>query len=528
MASPLSQSRGGFSIETLRFPLAAIGIFGLLAGLGVWLVQGDFGLVPRILIAGGVLLLGIYIALDPEDVWSKVTGRGALYSGNTVLLAVAAVVILGLFNVIGSRYQSKVDLTANKQFTLSDTSIKLVQSLPQPVQVTAWLTSSDSRKQDFQTLMNDYVSHSNGKLSFSFNDPEAHPADAVAAGITATGTIVYQMADKKQTSTGTTENDISTALVKLERPLKTVYFTTGHGERSLDGFGPQDYGTIKQDLSTDNFTVTPLSLVTQRAVPDDASAVIIAGPTSPFLQEELDSLKAYVDGGGKLIILMGPNSKADFSSILQDFQVSFSGNTVFDPTQSVPQDPRVVVVNSYGSQTITQDLRDLSFFPLTTSINYPTTSPDGTTVTALAQSSASSWGSTDPTQTQQQSTDPKGPLALAVSVDAGASTPPPTSSGLPPTPTPTATNAPRLVLIGSPDLISNNSLQQVPGNETLFVNSVNWVTDEDNLINIKAPDTTPRNLVLTSSQMNLIAYSSFLFLPLAVLAAGAAVWWTRR
>ena len=67
MASPLSQSRRGFSIESLRFPLAALGIFGLLAGLGAWLVQGDFGLVPRILIAAGVLFIVIYVALDPEE-----------------------------------------------------------------------------------------------------------------------------------------------------------------------------------------------------------------------------------------------------------------------------------------------------------------------------------------------------------------------------------------------------------------------------------------------------------------------------
>src|SRR3954468_23733702 len=99
MASPMSRSRGGFSIESLRFPLAAVGIFGLLAGLGAWLVQGDFGLVPRILIAGGVLLLGIYVALDPEDVWTKITGRGAIYSGNTVLIAAAAILILALMNV---------------------------------------------------------------------------------------------------------------------------------------------------------------------------------------------------------------------------------------------------------------------------------------------------------------------------------------------------------------------------------------------------------------------------------------------
>src|SRR3989440_3731528 len=95
---------GGFSMESLRLPLAALGIFGILAGLAALLVEGQFGLIERILIAAGVLFLGIYVALDPEDVWAKMTGRGAVYSGNTLVLAVAALVILGFVNVLGSRF----------------------------------------------------------------------------------------------------------------------------------------------------------------------------------------------------------------------------------------------------------------------------------------------------------------------------------------------------------------------------------------------------------------------------------------
>ncbi|MCA1648067.1 MAG: GldG family protein [Chloroflexi bacterium] len=520
MASRSTPGRGGFSLERLRLPLAAIGIFGLLAGVGAWLVQGDFGLVPRILVAGGVLLLGIYVALDPEDVWSKATGRGALYSGNTLVIAAAALVVLGLVNVLGSRYQTKLDLTANKQFTLSDQSIKVVQALPQPVKVTAWLTGSDTRKQDFQTLLTDYQNRSGGKLSYEFIDPEARPGDAIAAGITATGTIVYTMADKKQDSTGTTEKDVSTALVKLERPEKKVYFTTGHGERTLDGTGAQDYATIKAGLERDNFTTAALNLVTARVVPDDAAEIVIAGPTNPFLAEEKDALKAYLDGGGKLIALVGPGSKSDLNDLLQAYQVSFSGNLVIDPTKGLPQDPRVVVVDSYTSHAITTGLRDLSFFPASTNITYPTAA-QGLSAVALAQSSDQSWANTNPQQIQKQDSDAKGPLALAVAVDAGASS----SAASSPT---TGTNSARVVLIGSPDLVSNNSLQQVPGNQTLFLNSANWVAQQDNLIDIRPPDTTQRTVVLTAPQMNLVAYSSFLFLPLAVLVAGAAVWWMRR
>src|SRR5215210_3836581 len=160
MASQLTKSQGGFTFDTLRPWLATAGVIALFLGFATALT----GIVPditpalttpRILLALGVLLLGVYVALDPEDVWAKLTGRGAVYSGNTLLIALAALLILGLVNVVGSRYQTKFDLTANKQFTLSDQSIRVAQSLPQPVKVTGWLTSSDSRKSDFQTLLND-------------------------------------------------------------------------------------------------------------------------------------------------------------------------------------------------------------------------------------------------------------------------------------------------------------------------------------------------------------------------------------
>src|SRR6266567_1341629 len=518
--SPAAKRGNGFSTDALRVPLIGLGIFALFAGVITGLIGGLPDIAARAMIAVGVLLLGIYVALDPEEVWAKVTGRGALASGNAVIIAAAALVILGLINVLGSRYETKLDLTANQQYTLSDQSIKVAQAVPEPVKVTAWLSASDSRRQDFQTLMSDYASRSGGKITSEIIDPDVRAADARAAGITATGTIVYEMAGKKQESTGTTEKDVSTALVKLERPQKKVYFTTGHGERSLDGFGPTDYGTIKAALERDNFTTASLNLLTARTVPDDAAEIVIGGPTNPLLAEEKDALKAYMDGGGKVIAIIGPNSKTDINDLLQPYQVSFAGNVIIDPVMSAPQDPRIIAVNSYPSHAITKDLsQTLTFFPLATSISYPSASPGGFTVTPLAQSSDQSWGNTNLQQPQKQDSDPKGPLALAVSVEKSASS---TSAATP------GTTSSRLVLISSPDLISNNSLQQVIGNETLFLNSANWVAEQDNLIDVRAPDTTPRNVTLIGWQQNLVALSSVVLLPLAILAAGAAVWWTRR
>jgi len=518
MASRAPEKRG-FSIDSLRVPLIGFGLFALFAGLITWMIGGLPEIVPRLLVAAGILLLGVYVALDPEDVWNRVTGRSVLASGNTLVIAVAALVILGLFNVLGSRYENKVDLTANKKYSLSDESVRLVQALPDNVHVTGWLTSNDSRKQDFQQLLDNYASKSGGKLTYEFIDPEQRAADARASGITATGTIVYQMADKKQESTGTTENDVSTALVKLERPQKTIYFTTGHGERSTDGSGPADYGNLKTALQKDNFTVNSLNLLTSRTVPDDASEVVVGGPTNPLLQEEKDTLKAYLDGGGKVIFLIGPGSQTDVNDLLQQYQTSISGNVVVDPVMSAPQDPRIIAITSYATHPITKDLgQTLTFFPLTTTISTPSGSQSGGTTTNLAQSSDQSWASSNMQNPARQDSDPRGPLTVAAAIDPGAS-----SAGRP-----AAGNQPRIVIFGSPDLISNNSLSQVPGNQQLFLNAADWVAAQDNLINITAPDTTPRPITLIGWQSSLIAVSSVLLLPLAILAAGAAVWWSRR
>jgi ABC-type uncharacterized transport system involved in gliding motility auxiliary subunit len=526
MATRNATSTNRFSLESLRLPLAALGFFGILAGLGAWLVDGQFDLPPRILLAGGILLLGIYVALDPEDVWGRVTGRTALVSGNVIVVAVAALAILGLINVLGSRYQTKWDTTANKQFTLQPQSIQVAQNLPQPVHATAFFPASDSRQQDFKTLLGNYAAQSGGKLTYEFIDPESHPSDAIQAGITQEGTTVFQMGDKKQNSTGTTEQDVTTALVKLTRPTKKIYFTTGHGERRLDGFDQPDYGQIKQALERDNFTTDTLNPTTTRAVPDDAAAVVIAGATTPLLQEELDTLKAYVDGGGSLFILQDPSSKADFSQLLSPYGVAFTGNLVVDPSQNYLGDVRVPVVSKYGNHATTQDLRVATFYPGATNITYPTDSAGGPTITAIAQTSDQSWGNTNPQQIQKQDSDPKGPLTIVLAIEA------PVAGAPQPTPTPgqSSPGGPkgRVYLVGTANLVANAFLSVSSGNEDLFLNAANWLASEDNLITIKPPDTISRTMLLTGPQLNLVMYSSLLFLPALVLAAGVAVWWMRR
>jgi len=95
---------------------------------------------------------------------------------------------------------------------------------------------------------------------------------------------------------------VSTALVKLERPEKKAYFHHGTRRALKDGSGPTDYGTIKQALERDNFTTATINLLTQRAVPDDASELIIAGPAKSLPARGKGHAQSVYRCGGKLIV----------------------------------------------------------------------------------------------------------------------------------------------------------------------------------------------------------------------------------
>jgi ABC-type uncharacterized transport system involved in gliding motility auxiliary subunit len=87
-----------------------------------------------------------------------------------------------------------------------------------------------------------------------------------------------------------------------------------------------------------------------------------------------------------------------------------------------------------------------------------------------------------------------------------------------------------VVIFGDADFVSNqiNQLPIQSNNRDLFLNAANWLAEQEDLINVRARPTETRQMLLQGWQSNLIFYSSVLFLPLAVLAAGVAVWWSRR
>lgn len=514
------------SFDTLRAVAGILGPILLLAAVGYWLVNGAFDTPMRLLLAAGIVLVGVYIAIDPDDVWDKLTARGSIYGGNTLVLAVAFIAILGLINVVGQRQHQRWDLTSNKTFTLSDQTLQIVSTLDQPVHMIAFYSDQDSRKTDVQDLLREYETRSNGKVDFEFIDPEARPSVAQQYQIKEFGTTILSKGDQQQRVTGTRESDFTTGLLRLVRPTqKKIYFTTGHNERRIDAFDDRAYSQLKTSLESDNFVVDTINLFSTQAVPDDTSVLVVADPRSPLFDEEKQAISDYLDRGGHLLLLGEPRQPVDLSELLTRWNVSIGKDPIVeDQRLSLGGDQLTPAVVKYPAHKITEQL-PATVYPFAAAVTAPKGSdvPRGVTFTNLAETSANSWVETDQNQVKfDDGVDPKGPFALAVAIEAQL------NPDAAPTDPSDQNPKSRVVVFGDADFVSNAAFRLPVGNRDLFLNAANWVVESEELISIRPKPTDQRQVFLTGAQTNLVFFSTTLFLPLTVFAAGVVVWWMRR
>jgi ABC-type uncharacterized transport system involved in gliding motility auxiliary subunit len=297
------------------------------------------------------------------------------------------------------------------------------------------------------------------------------------------------------------------------------------------------YNAISQALTRDNFSVAPLPLIQQKDVPADATVVVIAGPTTDLLQPEIDALKAYVAKGGKVLLLIDPPQPGspdlpNLLGFLKEWSIELGNDIVVDASgigQLFGGDASVPVVVNYPQHAITDAFRVMTAFPLARSVK----SAEGGTRSPqpLLETSQQSWAETDLKSLAggkvefTEGADRHGPITLGMAVTAPATDAPapPGANATPDAPKPES----RIVAIGDSDFAGNNALG-IQGNQDLFLNSINWLAQQENLIAIRPREARDRRLTLTADQQQRIFLLSVFVIPGLVLAGGVYSWWRRR
>ncbi len=514
--------------------LGFVGGLTLLVGLLIWNFQGVWNLGVQIAVYGGLALMGIYLIAQIPNLVAALRTRGGKQGSSALISLLLVVGILVLVNFLNYRRHQRWDLSEGNLNSLSEQSLKVALNLDREVEVLGFF-EDPGEALEFEDMMKEYQ-FASSRIGYQVVNPLKDPARVERYQVDRRDQIVVASADKTQKVNRVNEQDITNAIIKVTRDeLKVVYFLTGHGERSIDSSEADGFLATKGAVERQNYLARSLNLAVEGKIPEDASVLVAPGIRSNFLPGEVTLLDQYLAAGGKLLLMLEPQTNFEMNDFLTQYGVQVDDNFILDPSlvgQVFGLGPAAPIVGVYRPHPITEDFNYSTFFPTARSLE-AVESALGYRSQALFSSSGQSWGETelksDQRPTPDEGKDKLGPLTLAV---VSVLTPEKESDELggevPEEMEKTGQRESRLVVVGDSDFVANRFLQGPGPNLDLFLNMVSWLLQDEDLIAVRPKDPTNRKVVLNERDANILWWGLVVFLPIATLVLGMSIWYRRR
>ncbi|MCJ7610982.1 MAG: GldG family protein [Candidatus Aminicenantes bacterium] len=518
-------------METLKKYMQYAGLALLVAAALAALIWPYKKALPVILALAGLALVAVYIMLNLPDLKKGFRRRSFVYSSNLLLVVVLALGIVVLLNIVFSRFHHRFDFTEAKLHSLSEQSVQVVRSLKDGVMVRCFPDNAQMRDR-MENQMKLYAYHTPSKLKYEIIDPYKNPRVLNYYKISERNTIILESGGRQSRVTSSDEQDLTNALIKVTRQRsKTVYFLEGHGEASLDDTEAGGYSAVKEELTKIGYEVKKLSLALPTTFPQDCDLLFVPGPRNDLQPEELRTIQKYIQAGGKAFFLCDPQSAPGLASFFGNFGLKLENDLVVDEVATLMGGGMYIpFIGSYETHEITKGFRYATFFPYVRSVDALPAKPEGLTVQVLAKTSGTSWAETrfDQEPVFNKGQDTAGPISVAavavvdVKPETGKEEKAPAAAAAP------EKKEGRLAVFGSSNFVANRFVNRFPSNVNLFLNTVNWLTQESDLISILPKTPTPRALNLTPTQMRFVFYLALFILPLIFLVTGIVIWARRR
>lgn len=470
----------------------------------------------------------------------------------SVFLVLLAALFL-IVNYLGYRHYHRWDLTADKTFTLSPQTEKVLDGLKKPLDVVVFLAPTDELYGRVKELLSSYAAAS-PEVKVEYIDPDRDRARmqllAKKYNVSVANVVVFdsggrskyvekdQMVDydfsamqhggRPTIKDFKAEQAFTNAILDVLNPKKpVVYFTSGHGERTSAGKG-SGIGLFKDRLTKEGDVLHDWDSLGKASVPADADLLVVAGPTQPFLPAEAQVIETYLEKGGRALFLMDPEllpgrppsiGRSGLEDVLKTWGVTPDADVVLDPKVSVPNlGAQTFFAASYGRSPIVSDLSRNRFpilFSLAQSLTVGRPANKAYRDESLLMTSPASWGKKNLANVEKNAEwsegDPRGPLTLAASVSSDKKE-----------------DKTRIVVVGDADVASDALVQSGSGNLLFCLNCVHWLLHQESRLAIPPRTEVKTHLALSASQTNLIFIIFVVLMPCLVAGAGIYVYLQRR
>lgn len=502
--------------------------FGIVATLFVADPTTDYYVLINLIV--GALLVVAFLAFGADGLRTLVGQRSTRYGAAAAVYTLLFIALVVGLNYLGVRHHHRWDVSEGGIYTLSPQSKQVVEGLKDKLVITAF--SEGGPNPAMESLLEGYRYAAPEKVETRIVDPDKEPALVETMKITAVPSVNLTYGKESFVVTQPTEETLTNGIIRVSGgEKKIVYFTEGFGELGFqEQQDPKGYSGAKLALEQENYEVKPLLLPSVETVPEDASVVVMAGPTRPLTDAAIAALDGYLRRGGHLLVMIGPRQGGDkLIALLAEWGARVGGNIVIDREVRMFEGPRlgvVPLVKTYGQHPITQAFRDFTVFPQTSSVDPAAEGKTGLQATTLVSTSETSWAESDVDGVFTQGTatvdesDRNGPVSIGVAVAAK-----PKDMNLQP---PATADEARLVVFGTALFADNQQLVQARLNGDLFLNAVGWLVGQEELVSIRSRTVRASRAELTPAQAAQLFYLSVLIIPEMLIALGIWVWWRRR
>jgi len=513
---------------TFRSGLALlIGVALLATALAVHLILLETAVSTVLLAAAGAVLTAIGLIRLRTELAALLRRRRAEIALGTLGI-VGVLIAVAYFSV---RWPFRFDLTSAGLYSLSEPTVTMLKRLDRPVHIVFFHDPMMRETVELYQLM----ARQTKRVTVEFYDPMINPAQARMLGVNFAGTAVLESEGRRLQVNSSSESDIANGILRVSQgATQLVCFLDGHGEPDpfsleshdhMEGAAGHTHGLgakyvlherhgmakARHALETVNYKVEKVLLAQRGTALSGCAVLVVGGPKIPLLPTEVAAVRAYLARGGHALFMLDPFVRTGLEPLLREYGVVVDDDIVIDEASHFWADVSAPAVSDYNRHQITRDL-PLTFFPGARSLSPTPQRVPGTSVVPLVNSSRNSWGQMNPDRVQfVEGRDVPGPHTLMV-IALRRDEHHPRS---------------RIAVVGDSDF-ATNSFFHIMGNGTLFVNTVNYLAAQENLIGLQPRTADLPRVQLTNRQMKGTFFLSVLLVPAMLAVVGTAVWWKQH
>jgi len=461
---------------------------------------------------------------------------------NAVSAIVASLAFLGICVVLFAFVKHagySWDLTREGRKPLSEQTVQLLRGLDKEVAVFGIFKRVGDRdlqiRREKTRRFLDRCQMHTSNLRIEFFDPELDilkKESLQLSNLSPQGALVLKCGTRERVINFSDVNDrleegaFTQALIYVARDSQPkLYFLSGHDEPSLASMSELSARLKEESYVVEEFTLNVLD----PQIPSDCSVLVINGPKGDLQLPEVKAIQDYLKRGGRMLVLLEPwrivsRGVEHFLPMLrQDYGIDIGTDIILSRAKTTQEMVLSVFTPDFGligisapdiprrgsyneSHLITRGFDQNMMFSLSRSVNLLPELPKGVAGETLLYTLPGTWAETnldllfEQKRANPDDQDLKGPFGAAAAVTAATDVQMADTE---------RTLDTRIVAVGDQDFISNDGIRVV-GHWNFLLNSLAWLTENEDLVGVRPARQEDPPLQLTVNEERAIAWITIL------------------